>query len=297
MKSNVPDELSADLPQTKWGKILLATPVVMTVIATLLAGLSSSEMTRAQYDRSLAAQQQSKAGDQWSFFQAKKLRGAMQRSTLDVLQSTLPVRPLEAAALNQVGQVDSAALAALQKGELPEAPALMLNPKVQGALEAVENSKPENEIAPLLASITEQDLAIALKAAQDRVQNFVTALKPSSQAIDRLEKTLANSASAELSRDFTAARLRYAAARYDTESRLNQTVANIYELQVRKSNISAERHYRRSGKFFFGMLAAQAAVIIATFSIAARKRTFLWTIAAVAGLAAIAFATYVYLFV
>ena len=43
------------------------------------------------------------------------------------------------------------------------------------------------------------------------------------------------------------------------------------------------------------MLAAQAAVIVSTFAIAAQKRSFLWTIAAVAGLAAIVFAIYVYL--
>ena len=78
---NIPDELKADIPQNKWGKVLAATPIVMTVIATLLAGLSSSEMTRAQYDRSLAAQHQSKAGDQWSYFQAKRLRAALQRNT------------------------------------------------------------------------------------------------------------------------------------------------------------------------------------------------------------------------
>ena len=64
MKTKMPEELTSNVPQTKWGKIHLATPVVMTVIATLLAGLASSEMTRAQYDRALGAQLQSKAGDQ-----------------------------------------------------------------------------------------------------------------------------------------------------------------------------------------------------------------------------------------
>ena len=77
MKTEIPDALKTDVPQTQWGKLLLATPVVMTVIATLLAGLASSEMTRAQYARSFAAQLQSKAGDQWSYFQAKRLRGVM----------------------------------------------------------------------------------------------------------------------------------------------------------------------------------------------------------------------------
>ncbi len=292
----MPEALKADLPQTKWGKILIATPVVMTVVATMLAGLASSEMTRAQYDRSLAAQQQSKAGDQWSFFQAKKLRGAMQRSTLDVLQSTTPIRPLDAATLNPTGKVDSTAIAALQKVELPETPALTLNSNVKAALDAVENSKPENEISTLLIPVTEQDLEVALKAARDRALDFDAAFKPIGQSIDRLEKSVAGSA-AEFTRDLTAARLRYIAARYETEARLNQAIANIYELQVRKSNTTAERHHRRSEKFFYGMLAAQMAVIIATFSIAARKRTFLWTIAAVAGVAAIAFAIYVYLYV
>ena len=66
-------------------------------------------------------------------------------------------------------------------------------------------------------------------------------------------------------RSFSAARLRYTAARYDAESRLNQAIAGIYELQVRQNNFTAEQHHRRSGKFFYGMLAAQMAVIISTF--------------------------------
>src|SRR5512144_3146206 len=73
----------------------------MAVIATMLAGLASSEMSRAQYERSLAAQQQSKAGDQWSFFQAKRMRGALQRNSLDLLQSTVEVHPLDTAALKK----------------------------------------------------------------------------------------------------------------------------------------------------------------------------------------------------
>jgi hypothetical protein len=69
------------------------------------------------------------------------------------------------------------------------------------------------------------------------------------------------------------------------------------ELQVRQSNISAERHHRRSQRFFFGMLGAQAAVIVSTFSLAAQQRNLLWSLAAAAGLAAIAFAIYVYFYI
>jgi hypothetical protein len=90
-------------------------------------------------------------------------------------------------------------------------------------------------------------------------------------------------------------RLRYMALPCDAEARLNQTIGNLSEVQVRRSNLSADRHYARSQRFFYGMLAAQAAVIIATFASAARKRNLLWALAAAAGVAAIAFAIYVYL--
>jgi hypothetical protein len=294
MKTEIPDELKADVPQTKWGKLLIATPVVMTVIATMLAGLASSEMTRAQYDRSLAAQQQSKAGDQWSFFQAKRLRGAMQRSTLDLLQSTTQVHPLDVAALHLADQ-SPAVVSALQKSELPEATVLALDPNVKAALDAIESSKSEGEIAPLLAQVNVQTLDDALRAAKDRALAFDAALKPVNQAVEAIEKSLAAATSDSLTRDFIAARLRFTAARYDAALPIYQSIANFYELQVRKSNTSAERHHRRSGKFFYGMLAAQAAVIIATFSIAARKRNLLWSLAAAAGMAAVSFAVYVYL--
>ena len=47
----------------------------------------------------------------------------------------------------------------------------------------------------------------------------------------------------------------------------------------------------------YGMLAAQLAVIVSAFALAARRRTLLWTIAAAAGSVALAFTVYVLLFV
>ena len=290
-KLTIPDALKADVPATKWGKILMATPVIMTVVATALAGLASSEMTRAQYSRSLAAQQQSKAGDQWGFFQAKRLRSALQRNTLDILQSTTEVHPL---LLGIETIANTNVLPALRWGQVPEiGPAPVMEPKLKAALEAIENSKSAELIVPLLAQIKEQVFDNALRAAKDRADAFDIATKPVNQVIEQMESHVSNSDR----RDFIAARLRYASARYDAEARLNQDIANLYEVQVRRSNIDAERHHKRSQKFFFGMLAAQAAVIISTFSLAAQKRSLLWSLAAAAGAAAISFAVYVYLFV
>lgn len=278
MKTEIPEALKAEIPQTKWGKILSVTPVVMTVVATLLAGLASSEMTTAQYDRALGAQLQSKAGDQWSYFQAKKLRGAMQRNSLELLQATTDLA------------------LALDSGA-PKVPALTppkTDSSVAAALHALEKQVPEPDLATLLKPVSDQSLVAALQSAKESALAFDAACAAANQQLEQLGKAVP-AGDRTAARNFAAARMDYNAARYEAEARANQTIASLYELQVRQANISAERHHRRSGKFFFGMLAAQAAVIVSTFAIAARKRNFLWSVAAVAGLAAIVFAIYVYL--
>jgi len=292
-KIEIPEHIKDELPQTFWGKILGVTPIIMTVIATMLAGLASSEMTKAQYDRSLAAQLQSKAGDQWSYYQAKKLRSAVARNSLDVLMATSDVTPLEAAALPNV---DAAAVAALTRHQLPEARPAKFDDDVQAAVDLVENSRPETEIAAALAKVKPEALASSLTAAQDAALQFDNATKAMNKTVDKQDETLM-AGDKTVFRSFTAAKLHYTSARYDTESRLNLAIGGIYELQVRQNNYSAEKHHARSGKFFYGMLAAQVAVIVSTFAIAARKRNFLWSVAAAAGTAAVAFSVYVYLYV
>lgn len=61
--------------------VVISTPVMLTVVATFILGRSSSEMTQAQYQRSVAGQHQSKVGDQWAFFQAKRIRGTSYETT------------------------------------------------------------------------------------------------------------------------------------------------------------------------------------------------------------------------
>ena len=308
MKTKIPDELKADLPPSTFGKVLAATPIIMTVVATLLAGLATREMTIAQYTRSLAAQQQSKAGDQWNFFQAKKLRSQLQRNTLDIMQATTDVGALDSGAVAKLdGSFSDASfkesLDAVNASRLPSTGApLKLDAEIQGALVAFANQAPEEEFTAAVTKVNEAALEAAVRGAIEQSHSFDAAIKPLSTAVDKVDAALTKTGegmtqvSRPLQRDFTATRLRFAAARYDAEARLNQTIAALYELQVKKSNMSAERHHTRSQRFFFGMLSAQAAVIIATFAMAARKRNLLWLIAAAAGITAVGFAIYIYFF-
>lgn len=299
------------MPQNLWGRVLSSTPIVMTVIATMLAGLASSEMTRAQYDRAMAAQLQSKSGDQWGFFQAKKLRGALQGTAIDMMVATVTVPAFDAAALQRAGDTQGGALKALleseagraalgylARGEVPAgAPEAVPDAKIAAAQAAIDQMQPAAEIARRLGEVSDASLEAALHAARDQTVALDAATKPVSQAVEKIERQLEQAGVPELRRSFAMARLRFDRARYDAEARLNQRIGGLYELQVRKSNLSAERHHFRSQKFFYGMLGAQLGVIVATFAMAARKRSWLWSFAAAAGIIAVGFAGYVYLFI
>lgn len=257
---------------------MVVTPVVMTVIATLLAGLASSEMTRAQYDRAYGAQLQSKAGDQWGYFQAKKLRAAMQRSSLELLGAISEIRVIRNPAIDR----------------LPEPPEFRAGPEIEAAMRAVEQGQPETEVTPLVMRVTDAALVEALRVSRSNSVAFEGAFGTAMATLAQWDKEELKGDRAA-ARDVAAARFRVNGARYEGEARLNQVTAGLIELQVRKANLSADRHRRRSMRFFVGMLAAQAAVITATLAMAASKRNLLWSVAASAGAAAVAFAIYVYL--
>jgi len=190
-----------------------------------------------------------------------------------------------------------ATLAALERGELPPVPpSPSVDPKIEAALKGMEGS--ESAMHVLLSPVTDLALESAITSAQERARTFDATTGPITHLFDRIEQSLLTSSGVRtLGRAFSVARLRFNAKRYDEESSLNQVIANLYELQVRKYNFSADRHSERSQRFFYGMLAAQLAVIMATFAIAARQRSLLWAVAAGAGVIAVLFAGYVYLYI
>jgi hypothetical protein len=415
-------------PRTIWERVLTSTPVVLTVVATILAGLSSSEMTRAQYYRALAAQYQSKVSDQWNFFQAKRIRGTSTEMTINVLRSMTEPGEVSPAALrgtadrlpddfrraeeeagrlltavNAAKSADSnlgpagdrllkaatdlkesaakmargaaaarekvsaalgdeavsAAFAYLNSDKLPtkegeaDDPRKVLgealgsiNPAIPGALRDITERKTERQMVDTLATITEEQVHKAIddaetraadndklsKAAADtyrKLDGLVTGkgglaglarefhhaarevdmavaalpggdakglndVRLAAAAVARTDADLRRTADA-LANDFKAAQLDFNARRYERESRYNEVIAGLYELDVRKASLESDRHRDRSKHFFNAMLAAQAGVTIATFSLAVRYRSALWALATVAGVTALAIGAYVYL--
>lgn len=379
-----------DVPRTFGDRLSAIAPVVLTVVATVLAGLSSSEMTQAQYHRSLAAQQQSKAGDQWAFFQAKRTRGTVVEHSMDrsgagppsaerlaAAARQIPARletavaTAESLARNATMRPDAEALArvvhdalpgakaagaalsaALNRADvraaltfvgsprLPEAPATpALNEPVAHALRAREKGDADAAAAPDAPSEGELDEALraaeaharavddadkaidrALASIDESARDLGRAAQAYRRAYSAVEAALADlpaGASADAARaavaplaaadralrlasedlgDYRAARDDFTARRYAREAEENRAVAGLYELQVDQSSVRSDRHRRRSKNFFYGMLCAQAGVATASFALAARHKSGLWGVAGFAGLIAVAFSVYVYLY-
>ena len=391
-------------PKSLLDTIITSTPVVMTVIATILAGLSSGEMSRAQYYRSIAAQLQSKVSDQWNFFQAKRIRAAGVENTLEVLNHGTGATQFDVASMNRnaaqlVNRLAAAeteadqAVAALANDHAPDAPArntaaaelqqalgqahreteaqqLELaalvaekeaNPAlalvaagelprvdekpigtgpIRDAMKVVEAATPTAESEAVLNQIPDADLDTAMRTADDNSAAFDAAAKPIDKAVYKIQQALtrlatsataaeraaeiyslapaaaggessvvnasidkinrlvhaASGTASRMNTDLTSARLRYNSARYARESAINLVTARLYEIQVRKTTFSAERHRIRSGYFFYGMLGAQAAVTLASLALAVKERSIFWSIATALGAGAISFGAYVYLF-
>ncbi len=95
-------------PASLWGHIVQMTPIVLTVLATALAGMSNSEMTQSMYRRTLAGQFEAKASGQWAYFQAKRIRGTNLEGTVALLRSVEHVQSFDG------GQFDTSLAGAIR---------------------------------------------------------------------------------------------------------------------------------------------------------------------------------------
>ncbi len=85
MDTTTPQAAPPPEKKSLFATVVATTPVLLAIIATFILGQSSSEMTKAQYQRSLASQNQAKVTNQWDFFQAKRSRGTTYEATANLL--------------------------------------------------------------------------------------------------------------------------------------------------------------------------------------------------------------------
>jgi hypothetical protein len=139
-------------------------------------------------------------------------------------------------------------------------------------------------------------LDVALADVPEGMTKALQEVRAAGDAVLRSDAAV-RAAAEELGGVGRAARYDYNYRRYERDARYNQDAAVLYELEARRTSVLSERYRTRSREFFLGMLFAQAGAAIASLSLAAHRKNWLWALAGAAGIAAMGFSGYVYLFV
>jgi Domain of unknown function (DUF4337) len=138
-------------------------------------------------------------------------------------------------------------------------------------------------------------LDVALADVPEGMTKALQEVRAAGEAVLRSDAAV-RAAAEELGGIGRAARYDYNYRRYERDARFNQDAAVLYELEARRNSVLSERYRTRSRQFFYGMLFAQAGAAIASLSLAAHRKNWLWALAGAAGIAAMGFSGYVYLF-
>ena len=300
---------TAEKPKSIFEKIGAALPIALTALATAFAGLSSSEMSRAMYWRSAAAQDQSKAADQWSLAAHKRDRAIMMQTAALQLRAGEAFKlkvPREDDLFGPHEPANDAArrwirgdpplfgpFSQFSKGDGPPPASLpqIDDPAINAILKAIREGKPENDLLRAARDVDRGRLDEALDRAIAEIKRIEAEWKP----ILEIVNTRFAAVRANRDREAQADHLELEQRRYAIEANLNQQLGYLYEVRVKSSVVQSDRHRIRSEYFFYAMLAGQVGATLAALALARKHKSGLWLFAAFVGMVSLAFGGYVYL--
>lgn len=286
-KLSAKDDSESKVPAGWWGTTLSMTPVVLTVLATIFAGLSSSEMTQSMFHRAVAAQEQSKAGDEWAFFQTKRIRGTGVETSAQLLESIAHPQSFTAEffnagideiistlasskdprAISSVGVMrknkqrfadilnspeDRKALSTLCSERPPESAIETLSRRdtkesIDSLVQAIAQRKSEAETAEQVKQLTTSDIHEATSIAERNADAFDKACAPVSSVSEKLRAMLS-----EMTMSLKPLRSKFAKTSASTEQSFERANAICDELQnsfkLTTMNFDAKR-YRQESTF------------------------------------------------
>jgi hypothetical protein len=285
---------ASEPPKSIYEKIGAALPIALTALATAFAGLSSSEMSRAMYWRSAAAQDQSKAADQWSLAAHKRDRSIMVQTAALQMRAGEGFKLRVPGAEDSFGPYDAIRNAAREwiRGEGPPSADLpeIDDPAMRAVLDGLREGKSEADLLREARDVDRGKLDAAIDSAVAEIKRSEAEWKP---ILEILSKRFA-AVRAKRDREAQADHLELDGRRYGIEANLNQQVGFLYEVRVKSSVVQSDRHRIRSEYFFYAMLAGQAGATLAALALARKQRSALWLFAAFVGVVSLAFGGYVY---
>jgi hypothetical protein len=312
------DSSVAEKPEEPKGlldKVGAALPIGLTALATAFAGMSTSELQRAMYWKSQAAQDQSRSTNQWSYAGFKRDRALMMQTSAAQLRaaagyaqptfssSVLPPIKIKTEEPNadqkrkELEEAQAKAFEWLQKKSVPPSPLPEITDEHINALQkAIDAREPEAELLKLASKIKQDSINKAIDDAEKRSEQYDKEWSPVIAAAGDIAgfndggKTDASIRTARQAAGYDLEERRYRA-----ESRLNQGIGYLYEIRVKFSGAESDKHRHKSELFFYAMLAAQIGATVSALALARRTKSLLWLLAGLTGLVAIGIGAYVYL--
>lgn len=302
-----PDAPKPDEPRSFLDKIGAALPIGLTALATVFAGMSTGALQQAMYWKSQAAQDQSKATNQWTLAGFKVDRALVMQTAAAQLavaaggkvpefapDSTSPDQKTAADWLEGKGPPEvyrRGADAKRREGRvgLPDVSA-----PLQELLDMIRKRAPEEDVARKAARIPKAEINKAINDAEAENEKIteddwapkVDAARKLAGGARKKDAEPAKSAAAQ------AALFELERRRYRSEATLNQDIAALYEARVRTSSAESDKHRNKSEILFVAMLVAQIGGVVSSLALARKNKSALWLFASMVGLAALGVGLY-----
>jgi hypothetical protein len=279
----------AEQPKSRFDKIGAALPIALTALATAFAGMSTSELQRSMFWRSYAAQDQARATSQWTLAGLKRDRALICQTAAAQLRAAAGNGTTNPFAGAPPSGADPQAVEWLAgKGPPPARLPEVTDENLRKLLADIQARVPEADRLKQAAKIPAATVNAAIDEAEKSVERTDKEWDPTVKAAAKL-------AGPETTVSAQAVGFELEQRRYRAESGLNQGVGFLYEARVKVSSAESEKHQRKSKRFFYAMLAAQAGATIASLAMARRKKSLLWAVAGFTGVVALTIGGYVFL--
>lgn len=284
-----------DPPRGLLDKLGAALPVALTALATVFASLSNGALQEAMYWKSQAAQDQSKAANQWSLAGFKRDRALVMLAAVAQLRAQCGyAAPRFALPPGAAGEAQKALGWLTDKGDAGGPPVVRLpevgDPTIEELRAGIEGREPERDLLKRAARVPHAAINRALDDAEKFVERTDRDWDPvvrAAGALVRAQLEVPPDAAPERRAAATAAQAAgfdLEERRYRLEARLNQGLAFLYEIRTRVSAAESDRHRQKSTVLSYAMLVAQVGAVASSLALARKQKSAMWLFAGVVGL-------------
>lgn len=293
------DEPKPDEPQGIIDRLGASLPIALTALATVFASMSNGALQEAMYWKSQAAQDQSRATNQWTLAGFKRDRALVMQAAAATLRATCgyAVATFDA----PVSQVkdDAQKLARAWLADRASPPAVKLpelDDELKSFRDAIRSREPERDVLQRAARTNVATISKVIddaeKANERTDGEWDPVLKAAASLVRAQEGAPGDAKASAAATAAQAAGFDLEERRYRAEARANQEISYLYEIRTKVSTAASDKYRRKSDYLSYAMLVAQVGAVASSLALARKRKSALWLFASLVGLVAISVGGY-----